>query len=260
MGPAIGVSWDGSGYGEDGAVWGGEFLMADRRGYERRYHLRYVPMPGGEQAVHNPCRMAVAHVAAALGREEALRLLGPRMELGECELVLRVMEKPRFSPPTSSAGRLFDAVSALLGIRLRATYEGQAACELEARCEAAGAEPGYAFGYDGPSITLDGVWQGLRDDLEGGMSVARIAARFHATMARVVVETCRRLRAETGIGEVALSGGVMQNRTLLGLALPALAAHGFEVLLQERVPPNDGGLCLGQAACVLARLEAGEAP
>ena len=260
-GPVIGVAWDGSGYGEacppavgrDGAVWGGEFLLADRREYERRYHLQYVPMPGGEQAVHNPCRMAAAHLARALGPEEALHRLSPVMDAAECELTLRVMEKPLFSPPTSSAGRLFDAVAALLGIRPRATYEGQPACELEARCTGDSTET-YEFGYDGPNILVAETWRGICQDLDGGLDAGVIATKFHNTMARLIVRTCRRLREETAVATVALSGGVMQNRTLLSRVVPALEAEGFEVLLQTQVPPNDGGLCLGQAACALARL------
>ncbi|MHC5033826.1 MAG: carbamoyltransferase HypF, partial [Planctomycetota bacterium] len=253
-GPVIGVSWDGSGYGEDAAVWGGEFLIADRRTYERRYHLKYVPMPGGEQAVHNPCRMAAAHLAQAAGAEEALARMTPLMRPGECELVLQVMEKPDFSPPTSSAGRLFDAVSALLGVCTRATYEGQAACELEARC-GAGPTESYGFGYDGPNVLVGEIWRGICSDLDAGVDVGAIAAKFHHTMARLIVETCRRIREERGLETVAMSGGVMQNRTLIGMVVPALEEDGFEILLQTRVPPNDGGLCLGQAACVLAGLK-----
>jgi hydrogenase maturation protein HypF len=251
-GPVIGVSWDGSGYGDDEAVWGGEFLLCDRRGYERRYHLDYVRMPGGERAVQQPWRMALSHLANALGPEAALARMRRHVGERELTLALRAMELREFSPPTSSAGRLFDAVAALLGVRLEATYEGQAACELEAR--AADSTGCYGFGYDGGRITLAETFDGLCRDLDGGEGPAVIAGRFHATMARLIVETCRRLRDETGMETAALSGGVMQNRTLLGLAVPALEADGFEVLLQTRVPPNDGGLCLGQAACALARL------
>jgi len=254
-GPVIGVAWDGSGYGEDGAIWGGEFLIADRRQCERRYHLEYVPLPGGEQAVLNPCRMAVAHLARALGPEEALRRMEPIMGRRECETTLRVMDMPEFSPPTSSAGRLFDAASALLGICTRSTYEGQPACELEARCsEDISNESSYDFGFDGQKIPVAGVFRGICEDLDGGESIGGIAAEFHVTMARIIVETCLRLREESGLRVAALSGGVMQNRTLLGLVVPTLEAQGFEVMLQTLVPANDAGLSLGQAACALARL------
>jgi hydrogenase maturation protein HypF len=258
-GPAIGVSWDGSGYGEDGAVWGGEFLLADRCGYERRYHLEYVPLPGGEQAVLNPCRMAAAHLARALGPEEAARRLSPIMGERECRMTLAIMDRREFSPLTSSAGRLFDAASALLGVRPRATYEGQAACELEAACEpqpcaSTGPAGAYEFGYDGLEIRVGPMIRGICADLDRGEPLGRIAARFHGTMASIIVQTCLMLRQQTGIGTVAMSGGVMQNRTLLAAAVPALEAEGFRVLLQTVVPANDAGLSLGQAACALARL------
>ncbi len=163
------------------------------------------------------------------------------------------MERDRFSPPTSSAGRLFDAVAALVGVRAEASYEGQPACELEAAC-APGVDGCYPFDYDGDSIVLEALWQGICADLDADAPVGTVAARFHNTMARLIAETSRRLRKETGIGLVALSGGVMQNRTLVDAAAAALERDGFEVLLHSRVPPNDGGLCLGQAAWALARL------
>jgi hydrogenase maturation protein HypF len=244
---------DGTGYGEDDAVWGGEFLVAGLRDYERRYHLQYVPMPGGEQAVLEPDRMALAHLARTLGREEALRRMAPSLGEQATSTLLAVMDVPEFSPPTSSCGRLFDAVSALLGVRHRVTYEGQAACELEAISDES--ETGaYEFGYDGDSILVGPLLGGICADLDGGLSAARIAARFHNTVAAIIVETCRRIRAQCGLSDVAMSGGVMQNRLLLARAVPALQREGFRVLLQTKVPPNDGGICLGQAACALARL------
>jgi hydrogenase maturation protein HypF len=255
-GPVIGVSWDGTGYGEDGAVWGGEFIVADRAGYERRYHLAYVPMPGGEQAVHQPWRMAAAHLARWLGEAEARRRLKADVGGRDVELALKAAAMERFSPMTSSAGRLFDAVSALLGVRLTATYEGQAACELEALC-ADGSTGCYEFGYHGEEVDPAGVFAGICGDLDDGVAVEEIAARFHSTMAAVIAGTCRKLRDETGLGTVALSGGVMQNRTLVAEAVAGLRDSGFRVLLHSRVPPNDGGLCLGQAACALARIRTG---
>lgn len=258
-GPVIGVSWDGSGYGEDGTVWGGEFLVADRREYARPYHLQRVPLPGGEQAILHPDRTALSHLARALGPDEAQRRMGDRMGEEECERLLQIMERERFSPPTSSAGRLFDAVSALLGVCDRATYEGRPAVELEALCYAGGAPavrqaPGYDFGYDGQDVVLEPLWRDLCQDLDRGVEVGRIAVRFHATAARIIVETCRRIRAEHGLETVALSGGVIQNRTLLGAAVPALREEGFQVLLPEQVPPNDAGISFGQAAWAAERL------
>jgi len=254
-GPVIGVSLDGSGYGEDGAVWGGEFMVADRCTYERAYHLEYVPLPGGEQGVWNPCRMAMAHVAHALGPDEADRRMSGTMDDRERAMTLAVMDRREFSPLTSSAGRLFDAVAALIGVRSRVTYEGQAACELEARC-APGHAGIYEFGYDGERILVEGIFRGVCADLDAGEEMGVIAAKFHDTMAAIVMETCRRIRNDSGLACVALSGGVMQNRRLLSTVAPSLEADGFEVLLQTAVPANDGGLSLGQAACALARLRA----
>jgi len=251
-GPVIGVSMDGTGYGEDGAVWGGEFLIADLGRYERRYHLEYVPMPGGEQAILQPNRMALAHLAHALGEEAALERMAPSLGEQSCRALLGLMARDRFSPRTSSCGRLFDAVSAVLGVRRRITYEGQAACELEAACEAD--ERGrYEFAFEGDNILVAPTVRAVCAEQDRGVSVGRIAARFHNTVAAIIVETCLRLRAETGLEEVALSGGVMQNRLLLARALPALEQKGFRVRLHSKVPPNDGGICLGQAACAIAR-------
>jgi len=251
-GPVIGVSMDGTGYGEDGAVWGGEFLVADLKDYERRYHLQYVPMPGGEQAVLQPDRMALAHLARAMGPDNALERMAPSMGEGTARTLLGIMDREQFSPRTSSCGRLFDALAALLGVRHRVTYEGQAACELEAI--SAEGEPGaYDFDYGEDDILLGGIVRGACEDSDNGAPAETIAARFHNTIAAIIVETCRRLRRETGIREVAMSGGVMQNRLLLSLAVPVLEKEGFGVLLQTAVPPNDGGICLGQVACAIAR-------
>ena len=176
------------------------------------------------------------------------------MDDEQCRLTQEIMSKRNFSPLTSSCGRLFDAVAALLGIRHQITYRGQAACELEMICDA-GEDATYDFGYDKDSITLKDLFAGICRDIDGGLPAGRIAARFHNTVARLIAETCERLREETDIETVALSGGVMQNRRLLRLSVPNLRRRGFEVLLQSEVPPNDGGICLGQATIALAKLE-----
>jgi len=260
-GPIIGVSMDGTGYGEDGTVWGGEFMVADLAAYERRCHLEYVPLPGGEQAIIEPARMALSHVARALGPDEALARVGPVLGQDVAQRLLRVMDNARFSPLTSSCGRLFDAVASLVGVRHRTSYEGQAACELEAIC--AEREDGtYDYEYeheneqDAGAICVKPIVRGVCADLDAGVAAARIASRFHNTVARMIVETCRRLRQETGLGVVGLSGGVMHNQYLLGRLVPTLEAEGFEVLTHRLVPPGDGGMCLGQAACALARATA----
>jgi len=253
-GPAIGVSMDGTGYGEDGAIWGGEFIIATAAAYERRHHLAYVPMPGGDQAVLYPHRMALSHLSAALGEQEAVRRIAPRLGEATCRKLLQISGRPDFSPPTSSCGRLFDALAALLDVQHEATYEGQPACELEAACDPH--ERGaYAFERNGENISVSPVLASICADLDRGTQKEKIAARFHNAVADMIVETCVHIREETGIETVALSGGVMQNRFLLARAVPALRQVGFTVLLHAVVPPNDGGICLGQIACVLARLE-----
>ena len=252
-GRAIGVSMDGAGLGADGAIWGGEFFIADQASYDRKFHLRYVPMPGGEKAVLEPDRMALAHLTAAVGADEARarmqRYLGPE----RCASLLEIMKRRRYSPPTSSCGRLFDAVAALLDVRHSITYEGQAACELEAITDES--ERGsYAFCYDGGEIDCAPVFRLVCEDLDEGTKAPVIAARFHNAVVEMIREGCRRLREETGIVRVALSGGVMQNRLLVDRTVPVLRQEGFNVLLRRRVPPNDGGICLGQAACAIAQL------
>ncbi len=249
----IGVSLDGSGYGEDGAIWGGEFMFAGRTRYTRRYHLNYVPLPGGEQAVLHPIRMAASHLAHALGGDAALARL-ERLAPGEnWESILAVAGRSEFSPPTSSAGRLFDAVAALLGVRSHISYEGQAACELEALATP-GCAGAYPFGYDGSEITTGALFEAVCADMDAGVPTGMVAARFHNTVAEIIVTTCRRMREERTVRCVALSGGVMQNRTLLRVAVPQLRADGFRVILQNTVPANDAGLCLGQAAYALATM------
>lgn len=253
----IGVAMDGTGYGSDGTIWGGEFLVADRTGYERTYHLGRARMPGGEQAVHNPDRMAVSYLGRLLGEEVAVRRMAPQMGKRDCRQVLQVADREAFSPLTSSCGRLFDAVAALLEIRGSVSYRGQAAMELEALC-AEGETGEYEVEFDGREISLAALFRGICRDLDDGIEAPIIAARFHNTLSRIIVEGCRRLRDRRGIETTALSGGVMQNGRLLEAVLPALRGEGFRVLTHSRVPPGDGGLCLGQAAYAMERLFTGE--
>ena len=253
---AIAVTFDGTGCGTDGAIWGGEFLVAGLGQFSRCYHFEYVPMPGGEEAVRNPDRMALAHLMNAFDSEEAVRRMSPVMGEQRCRLILEVAGKRQFSPPTSSCGRLFDAVCSLLGFRHWITYEGQAACELEMHC-ADGEAGRYDYGYEDDAVLVKGILAGVCRDIDGGVTRERIAARFHNTIAEIVAETCSRIRRDVGLSRVVLSGGVMQNRYLLSAAVPALQRSGFEVLLHSVVPPNDGGICLGQAAVALARSSSG---
>jgi hydrogenase maturation protein HypF len=254
-GPVIGVAFDGLGWGTDGTVWGGEILVADLAGFERVGHLETVAMPGGAAAIREPWRMAAAWLDAIYGPDVPEHLALARRHEDRWRDVCQVARSGMSSPATSSAGRLFDAVSALCGIRDVIRYEGQAAVELEQR-----AEPGETGAYllpveAGPMLRL-GAGELIRavvDDLGQGAPAGVVAARFHRGLAAGVVSACRAVRAERGLGTVACSGGVFQNALLLGLVVDGLEADGFRVLLHSRVPPNDGGISLGQAACAGAR-------
>jgi hydrogenase maturation protein HypF len=255
----IGVAWDGTGHGTDGRVWGGEFLVADLAGFERAGHFEHVPLPGGDAAVREPWRMAAAFLRAAYG--EAMPTLDlafvRRLDPDAWRLLARAADRGLNSPLTSSAGRLFDAVASLLGLRDRVGFEAQAAMELEALAEPE-ADRVYAARLeeaDGALVvrTTD-VVRGVVDDLLAEVPAARIAARFHATLADVLVRVCTQVRARTGLAAVALSGGVFQNAWLLAAASGRLEAAGFEVYTHHQVPANDGGLSLGQAAVAARRL------
>jgi hydrogenase maturation protein HypF len=256
-GPVIGVAFDGAGYGPDGAVWGGEFLVADYTGFERVGHLGYVPMPGGDRAAREPFRMALAHLLRTFGdwdpRWPPVREASP----AECGMIRWQIEHEVNAPRTSSMGRLFDAVASLAGVRHRARFEAQAAMELEALAEglAGGPYPVDITG-DAPLVLEPGpMIRGVVDDLADGARPTRIAARFHATVAEAVVRVSERVRASRGLDRVVLTGGVFQNAILLGATRQRLDASGFEVFSHHLVPPNDGGIALGQAAVAHARLQ-----
>jgi hydrogenase maturation protein HypF len=259
-GAVIGVAWDGTGHGTDGGVWGGEFLVADLRRFVRAAHLEAVPLPGGEAAIREPWRMAAAFLRAAYGdAADRLDLAFVRgLDRGAWRLLARAAERGVNAPRTSSAGRLFDAVAALLGLGTRVSFEGEAAMALEALA-AGEAERTYPVRLDGDVVRSTDVVRGVVADLRGGVPAAAIAARVHATLAHVVARVAGVLRVRTGLGRVALTGGVFQNARLLAAAAARLEADGFEVLCHRAVPPNDGGLALGQAAVAAARLAAGGA-
>ena len=254
----IGVALDGTGYGTDGHIWGGEFLLADCRRFRRLGHLKYVPLPGGDVATKRPYRMAVSHLLSAFG-EEALDLpleLWAQIEPAELALVRRMMAAKVNCPLTSSCGRLFDAVSALLGVRGVVNYEGQAAIELE-MLAAEGVDE--VYDWSRPSsypIIIDPapVLRAVVSDLRRGVDRAVISAKFHNTIADIIVGVSRAARERTGINRVALSGGVFQNMYLLGRTLDGLERQGFEALIHHQVPANDGGIALGQAVIANARL------
>jgi hydrogenase maturation protein HypF len=248
----IGVCLDGTGYGPDGAIWGGEVLIADYAGFERAAHLRLVPLPGGDAAVKRPYRMALAHLwAAGLAWDDDLppvRACPP----AERRILARQLETGFQTVPTSSMGRLFDAAAALIGVRQQVTYEAQAAMELEGIAHADTSASSYRFALtanEAGTLILDPspVIAAIIDDLRAGVDSGSVAARFHDAVAEALVAVCVRLR-DAGMGStVALSGGVFQNVRLLRATLARLGARGFTTLVQRAVPSNDGGLALGQA-------------
>jgi len=276
----IGVAFDGTGMGADGNIWGGEFLVADYRNYKRVGHLEYLPLPGGDAAIKRPRRTAIGYILTLLG-ENALNAviaseakqsqLASNGQVGEVEIevIKRQIERKINSPLTSSMGRLFDAISALLGIRGEIDYEGQAAVELEmdayssviarpvpsgareldeAICDAQESYPYHIVEDEGIRVVhLRDLLSAVIEDLHQGISKGRISVKFHNTVARMINEMCHLIADETGITKVALSGGVFQNRLLLRKTVSLLESSGFQVFTHRQVPCNDGGISLGQA-------------
>ncbi len=259
-GKVIGVALDGSGYGEDGTVWGGEFLLADPYGFERLARFRAVPMPGSEAAVRRPWQMALSYLADAFGGEamevaERIGLVG-RQGSGDVEMVLRIINDRSLSPLTSGAGRLFESLASLIGVGDVNTFEGEAAMALEAAV-VPGVEERYRYDFkDGHLAELDfsATVREVVRDLANREGKGTVAARFHNTVAAAVVDTACRLQRETGIADVVLTGGVFQNRCLLGKVIAGLTTGGLRPHFNSRVPANDAGISLGQAFILRARL------
>jgi hydrogenase maturation protein HypF len=251
--PVIGMSFDGTGYGEDGAIWGGEILTADYISYQRRFHLEYFPLPGGDAAIKKPARTALA-LLWSLGLEWD-ETLGPVVEFSpEEQAILQAQLEKRINTPlTSSVGRLFDAAAALAGVRQQVNYEGQAAIEFEALADPEEAGK-YLFELERDQVQTRTVVESLIDDVKAGIHSSKVSARFHNGLAQCVLQICSKIRSESGIDEVALSGGVWQNITLLRRTLSLLTADGFRVYIHREVPTNDGGLSLGQAVIAAARM------
>ncbi|MEO7980446.1 MAG: carbamoyltransferase HypF [Sporichthyaceae bacterium] len=248
--PVIGVAFDGTGYGTDGAIWGGELLVADYKGFRRAAHLAYVPLPGGDASVHRPYRMALAHLWAA-GVPWDDDLAPVRACPAEERAVLAHQLRSGFgTAPTSSMGRLFDAVSSLCDLRQVVDYEAEAAIELEGAARGVPVDSGYAFGLtdDAGAVLADAapVVRAVVADRRAGVDVATVAARFHAAVAGLVTGLARRERDRSGLSVVALGGGVFGNALLLSAGRRGLQQDGFTVLSAERVPANDGGIALGQ--------------
>jgi hydrogenase maturation protein HypF len=261
-GKVIGVSWDGTGYGEDGTVWGGEFLVCDRSEYQRAARLSTYPMPGGEACTTELRRMACGVLWEICDDEEEARNgfeAFLRLDGGEAANLASQLRSGFNTPLTSSAGRIFDAAAALMGLRHLAQYEGQAACELE-RLAAPGSSR-YPYGL----VKANGLWEvdtrplfrAMLEDVRKGCDREEVAGKFHAALASAILETCRSLAQGTGIGRVVLSGGVFQNELLATTVVEALESAGLSCFTHRRVPCNDGGISLGQAVVAASRAEGG---
>jgi hydrogenase maturation protein HypF len=260
--PVIGVAFDGTGYGPDGTIWGGEFLVADYKNFKRVGHFEYVPLVGGAAAIKKPYRLALSYLFTLL--DEDFKMDGLPLDAvnpAEVDIIKQQLKKKINSPLTSSAGRLFDAVSALLGVRGEIDYEAQAAIELEMLAAEAMEAKAYPFvinGEDGVGmVRLGELWSALVGDVRNKVPAPVISLKFHHTIAEITAEMCKLIAKDSKIKQVALSGGVFQNRLLLKLTIAALKREGFDVLSHRLVPPNDGGVSLGQA--VIAHFYEGEA-
>ena len=272
-GLAVGAIFDGTGYGTDGTIWGGEFLVGGLVDFQRVGHLHPVRMPGGERAVREPWRMACSWFTAMYDQLAAAEAQFPAafadIAQERWNMVSTLVKHGTGSPYTSSAGRLFDAVAAICGVRLEVSYEGQAAVEFEALAEPGGAKP-YAFRIDTGDVARSSpvpasagrnplildprpVIIAVLADLAAGVPVGAISARFHAGVAHSTAQVVALIAREAKLDTAVLSGGVFQNRLLLELTVPALEAEGLRVLVPERLPPNDGQIAYGQVAVAAAR-------
>jgi hydrogenase maturation protein HypF len=256
----IGVAFDGTGYGDDGAIWGGEFLLSTYRDFTRLAHLAYMPLPGGDAAVRKPARTALAYLwQAEMEWEPELSSVAALCEEERMALHSQLQHAVN-TPFTSSMGRLFDAVSALIGVRQKVNYEAQAAVELEALLDPLETSA-YPFEYKSFQTGGAASWavdpapllEAVLADLHHDASQSVISARFHNAIAQMVLEVCSFIRSQHDIHQVALSGGVWQNMTLFTKTIRLLSSAGFEVFMHHKVPANDGGLSLGQAAVAFHR-------
>jgi len=253
-GSAIGVAFDGTGYGTDCNIWGGEFLIADYTGFKRMGQLEYLPLPGGSLAIKKPYRTAFGYLAALNLLTFPFNKLPfiNSIDRNEQQIIIQQIESRINTPVTSSMGRLFDAVSAICGICGVINYEAQAAIELESKAYEAPQENGiYPVDIENRNgyliLRLSGLIKAIAEDLQNNVSIPRIAMRFHNSLANVTRDVCLELRQKSGLGTVALSGGCFQNRLLLIKILESLQKAGFNVIIHRQVPANDGGISLGQA-------------
>ncbi len=254
----IGVAWDGTGYGADGKIWGGEFLLADLEDYKRKAHLQYIPLPGGEMAVKEPWRMGAAYLYKTFGKD-FIKLdidFVKRLDRKKWTVIENMIDKKVNSPETSSIGRLFDAVSSIIGIRDTITYQGQAAIELEMMARDSGGEF-YEFEIREENgiyvINPLTVIQSIIEDIKNEAAADSISSKFHFGLAEMIVRVSGLLREETRINKVCLSGGVSQNMVLRKLTTERLERNDFKVYNHKNIPPNDGGISAGQVAVAMKR-------
>ncbi|MBU4349042.1 carbamoyltransferase HypF, partial [bacterium] len=247
-----GVAYDGTGYGDDGNIWGGEFLLCDFKKYFRAGHLKYYLLPGGDKAIVEPWRMAYSYLYSIYGsKAKTLDIdFNRRMDYDKLSIIEKMIDKNINSPLTSSCGRLFDAASSLIGVRDEISYEGQAAMELESFC-ASGIKERYNFCIckEGEEFIIDPqeIFIDIIADLKKGVDKKVMSAKFHNTVAEFTFGLCGKIRENSGINKIALSGGVFQNKYLTEKVVSLLEDKGFKVYIQRKVPPNDGGISLGQA-------------
>jgi hydrogenase maturation protein HypF len=251
----IGVSFDGTGFGTDGNIWGGEFLICDLNDFERFSHFEYIKQPGGDAANKHPWRMLLSYLYHYFGKD----FINKNMDLffgihkSEIALVLSMIEKNINCPLSSSSGRLFDAVSALIGACQTATYHAEAPMRLESMVgENKNTEEYYPY-INKELISFKPAFEEIIKDIKGGVGKSLISAKFHNTIVEMLVEVTKKMKEETGINKVALSGGTFQNRIILEKSEKRLTDEGFKVFTQSNIPSNDGGIALGQLAIAAKR-------
>ena len=239
--PVLGVAWDGTGYGTDGTIWGGEFLQVGRDSFERVAHLRPFPLPGGEQAIREPRRVALGLLFGLYG-EDMPDLPQFGFSFSELSVLKDMLAKKMNTPLTSSMGRLFDGVAALIGLRSYTSFEGQAAMDLEFACQGIPSERSYPFNVTSGIIDWSPMLAGILDDLAAGLGAGEIAATFHNTLVEMIVTVATQQQIE----QVVLSGGCFQNKRLLESSIHLLRKAGFRPYWNQKIPSNDGGIALGQ--------------
>lgn len=256
--PVIGIALDGTGYGADSTIWGGEFMVADLSRFERKYFFDPVPLPGGDRVTEEPWRTAVGYLYKYFGPELSGRNPAFLKHIGKdkTELILQMLRSNINCPLSSGAGRLFDAVAALTGICPVSLFHAEAPMRLEAAIKS-GCQGKYHVDYIGQHIVFQAMFHQIISDMEHHVSTGEISAKFHNTIASVILAVSKKLREETGITKVVLSGGSFQNRYLLGLAEIILREQKFSVFAHSRIPSNDGGISLGQMAIAAKRRMSG---